>query len=212
MHTPKIIVDSRERNSDITSALEAKGLDIEIKALPVGDYAISDRVCIERKTMGDFESSLIDGRLFDQIHRLKEHYEFPILIIEGDGEFRLKSAVINGTITYIYIEYGIVCIATESSKETAELMASLAKHEQADKQREPSPKGGARAYNDTQFQELIVGNLPGVGAKIARSLLAHFGSIRNIANASSEELMSVDKIGKKKAELIAKILNRQYKG
>ncbi|MGC8652051.1 MAG: ERCC4 domain-containing protein [Candidatus Micrarchaeia archaeon] len=210
MNAPKVIVDSRERNAGITSALESEGLEISIEALPVGDYAISDRVCIERKTVSDFESSLIDGRLFDQISRLKEHYAFPILIIEGEEGFRLKSTVINGTIAHLYIRYGIVCITTGGSKETAALIASLAKQEQQDERREPSPKGGTRAYTEKQFQEFVVGSLPGVGAKIARSLLEHFGSIKKIAEASEEELRAVDKIGKKKAALISKILNRRY--
>jgi ERCC4-type nuclease len=57
-----------------------------------------------------------------------------------------------------------------------------------------------------------VGNIPGVGPKLARSLLAHFKSVRNIANADKSELVKVDKIGKKKADAIHSTLNALYKG
>ncbi|MEM3875675.1 MAG: ERCC4 domain-containing protein, partial [Candidatus Micrarchaeaceae archaeon] len=95
----KIIIDQRERNSDIINCLEKTGIDIERKTLPVGDYVVSNRICIERKTISDFESSLINGRLFDQIERLKQAYEFPIVLIEGNiEEFRLGLKQIIGAI------------------------------------------------------------------------------------------------------------------
>ena len=206
----RVIVDDRERNIAIIEGLEAKGVQVEFKQLPVGDYIISDRVCIERKTINDFENSLMNGRLFDQIKRLKDHYTFPILLIEGDEEFMLRRNVINGAIAAIYIDYGIVSLSSRNAHESADIIESLARHEQEGEHREPSPKGGARAYTEQQFQEFVVGNLPGVGLKLSRALLAHFGSIKSIANASVEQLMEVPKIGKKKAERIHDILNRSF--
>ena len=207
----KVIIDNRERNIELIGAMEAKGLDIEVKMIHVGDYVISDRVCIERKTISDFESSIINGRLFDQIKRLKENYEFPILVLEGDPDyFRLKNEVINGVIAALYIDYGIAVIHTYNVSNTAEIIKRIAHHEQDNTTREPSLKGGARAYTKEQFQEFVIGNLPGVGSKLAKALLKHFKSIRNIANANQEELMKVDKIGKKKAEMIHNTLNGLY--
>lgn len=207
----KVIVDSRERNADLVEALESVGVSVSVETLHVGDYLISDRVCIERKTVQDFENSLINTRLFDQAERLKEHYGAPIVIIEGDrDEFRLDSNVITGAIAHLYIDLGVQVIMSESAGDTARIIAALARHEQRDHRREPSMKGGARAYTDRQYQEYVVGNLPGVGPKIARGLLAHFGSVRNIANASVKELMEVDNVGKKKAERISETVNGEY--
>lgn len=207
----RVVVDNRERNDQLISAMESMGAVLEIKTIHVGDYVVSDRVCIERKTVSDFESSLINGRLFDQIKRLKENYQFPILLLEGDPElFRLKSTVINGAIAKLYIYYGINAICTYSPQNTAEMIVRIAKQEQDDGQREPSPKGGARAHTKAQFQEYVIGNLPGVGPKIAKALLEHFGSIKNIANAQEKELMGVGKVGKKKAAIIHETLNGVY--
>ncbi len=208
---PRVIIDSRERNAKLISSIEELGVDIELKTVDVGDYVISDRVCIERKTIQDFESSIINGRLFDQVIRLKDNYQFPILMLEGDYDyFRLNRNVINGAIAAIYIEYGIPVICTYDELSSADMIASIARHEQRDGIREPSLKGGARAYTREQFQEYVIGNLPGVGPKLAKSLLKHFKSVRNIANAKPEELMEVEKIGEKKAEHIHGILNQHY--
>jgi len=206
----KVIVDSREQNHDVIEGLIANGIHVIVKQLAVGDYIASDRVCIERKTVSDFESSLIDGRLFEQISRMKEYYEFPILLIEGTDEFRLKKNTISGTIAYLYIEHKIISIMSSSGSDTASIIASIAKREQQSHDREPSLKGGARLYTQKQFQESIIGNIPGIGPKLAKSLLKHFGSISSIANASTEELLKVDKIGRKKAELINRTLNEIY--
>jgi ERCC4-type nuclease len=207
----RVIVDNRERNAELIEAIVANGVEVEFKTVHVGDYVISDRVCIERKTIYDFESSIINGRLFDQIKRLREHYEFPILVLEGDYDyFRLKNNIINGAIAALYIDYSIYIIHTYDVQNTADIIASIARHEQYKEAREPTLKGGARAYTSEQFQEYIIGNLPGVGPKLARALLKHFKSIRNIANADEKELLKVEKIGKKKAMLIHDTLNRHY--
>lgn len=211
MKPARIIADSRERNAELLDALEASGVKVETKTIHVGDFVLSDRICVERKTVRDFESSIINGRLFDQIKRLKEQYQLPILVIEGDAsEFGLGSKVMNGTIASLYSDYGIVALSLKSAGDAAEFMASIAKREQSDEVREPSPKGGRRAHTVQQLQERIIGNLPGVGPKIARSMLSHFGNISAISNATAEELMNVDKIGKKKAELIRSTLNGSY--
>lgn len=211
MKAPRVIVDSRERNAELLDTLKSNGVIVDSRMLNVGDFVLSDRVCVERKTVSDFESSIINGRLFDQIKRMKEQYQFPMLIIEGDSEdFRLGSMVMNGTIASLYIDHGIVALALRSAKETAEIMTSIARREQCDDSREPSAKGGARAHTTEQLQQRIIGNLPGVGPKIARMLLEHFGSVKGISNASKEELMKVDKIGKKKAERIYSAVNDDY--
>jgi Fanconi anemia group M protein len=207
-----VIVDRRERNTELTGALEANGIEMSFKTLPVGDYILSDRVCVERKTVSDFENSMMSGRLFEQVERMKRSYGTPFLLLEGDRDyFRLKSRVINGAIAALYIDYGIEVILSHSAEDTAEIMASMARHEQEENRREPSLKGAARARSSRQFQEYMIGNLPGIGPKLSRALLIHFRSVRSIADASAEELMEVDKIGKKKAEMIYKTLNLEYK-
>ena len=90
------------------------------------------------------------------------------------------------------------------------MISAIAKREQNGEKRLPSMKGSAHAYTREQFQEFIVGNLPGIGPKLAKSLLKHFGSVKAISNAEVKELVKVEKIGKKKAELIHNTFNHAY--
>ncbi len=206
-----VIMDNRERNTKLIGALEGAGMEVRIAPVPVGDYVISDRVCIERKTVRDFESSLMSGRLFDQVGRLKEHYPSPIILLEGSREeFRLSGNVIAGALAYLYIDSSVQVLMSESPEESAKLIELMARHEQEPNRREPSLKGGAKAYTDMEYQERIIGNLPGIGPKLAKSLLKRFRSIRGLANATVEELMEVDKIGKKKAGRIRLLMDAEY--
>ena len=63
MKETKIIIDNRERNLDLLDTLEQHGMTITFAQLPVGDYIISNRMCVERKTTNDFESSIMNSRL-----------------------------------------------------------------------------------------------------------------------------------------------------
>ena len=206
-----VIVDQRERNQELLEALAANGIEIKMETLPIADYIISERVYIERKTISDFESSIMSGRLFDQIERLKKSCSAPMLLLEGDkSTFRLKSKIINGAMAALYVDYGVAVILSHNVKDTAEILASMARHEQAEGRRLPSLKGAARAYTHEQFQEYVIGNLPGVGPKLAKALLKHFGNVKRIANAGIEDLTKIEKIGKKKAQAIHKTFNSDY--
>ena len=212
MTSLKVIMDERERNGELREGLESRGVEIQQKTIEIGDYVISDRICVERKTVSDFESSLMSGRLLDQVRRMKETYQMPIIIVEGNkNDFRLGRNVIIGALVSLYVDNGIEVILSDDALDTASIIASIAKHEQLQENREPTLKGGRRAHTTAHFQEFVVGNLPGIGPKLARSLLKHFGSIKSIANADVKELMKVEKIGKKKAGAIHMIVNELYK-
>ena len=76
-----IFVDSRENS--IEEYFKQYGCEVQKKMLLCADFLVSDRVCIERKTVIDFVKSITDKRLFKQLKKMKEDFEKPILIIEG---------------------------------------------------------------------------------------------------------------------------------
>ncbi|MGC8568359.1 MAG: ERCC4 domain-containing protein, partial [Candidatus Micrarchaeia archaeon] len=193
---PKIIVDTREKNNELLEALEARELTIERAILPVGDYVISDRIAIERKSVPDFENSLTSGRLFEQARRLSEAYPMPIILLEGSRyDFKLKPSSINGAFASLLIDIGVQAVRAEDLEDSADLIYYIAKHEQEVSKRQPSIKGNARFRTDLDYKMGVIGNLPGIGNSLAASLLSHFKSIENIANAGIEELMKVEGIG-----------------
>ncbi len=211
MQLLKIIVDNRERNLEIIDTLSGSGVDLTFAQLPVGDYIVSERMCIERKTVGDFENSIIDNRLFEQLERLKSGFEKPILILEGDqSEHRLANNVIVGTMIKLYTDYNVQIIRSHDAVETASILSKFADREQNADRKEPRILGLKKAHTTYQWQIQILSAMPGIGPSLAHRLLSHFGTLRDLANAEVKELVKVEKIGKKKAQGIHDILNVRF--
>ena len=62
----KITADLHEKNSLVAAELVSLGVNVEFKHLKVADYLIGD-AAIERKTISDFISSMINKRLLRQL-------------------------------------------------------------------------------------------------------------------------------------------------
>ncbi|MDE1860892.1 MAG: hypothetical protein KGH72_04225 [Candidatus Micrarchaeota archaeon] len=209
----KMVVDNRERNISIIEELSVKGVNLTFAQLDVGDYIISDRICIERKTVSDFESSIINNRLFDQAERLHRSYEKPMLILEGDeSEARLGNNVLIGAMLRLYTDFNIQIIRSRSAEETADILSHFATMEQEGEKRDLRIVGLKRAYSNAEWQMLVLSTIPGIGPKLALNLISHFKTIKSIASASEEELAKVDKIGAKKAKRIYEVLNGEFEG
>lgn len=205
-HKIKIIVDTRERH--IGRYLVDKA-NIEFKTLEIGDYVLSDRVAVERKTAEDFAESIIDKRLFKQLSELKK-YEKPILIIEGNEFNRLHQNVIQGTILSIILDFGIPVLFSKDIKETANILIKIAEREQLKEKRVVSVRYGKRPMSLRERQKFIVESLPEVGPALAESLLLEFKSIENIFKANKYELMKVEGIGEKTAKKIREVISKEY--
>src|SRR4030042_1792703 len=79
-----VVIDARERQLiEFFNQKTEKLVEISVQQLDVGDVVISTVCAVERKEGFDYVASLIDNRLFEQLLRLKEAYECPILIVEG---------------------------------------------------------------------------------------------------------------------------------
>ena len=78
----RIVADEREKKSGIPSLLKGIGINLEIKTLSIGDYIVAPETIVERKSISDLVSSVFDGRLFDQCNRMRENFQFPIIIID----------------------------------------------------------------------------------------------------------------------------------
>jgi len=53
--------------------------------------------------------------------------------------------------------------------------------------------------------------LPGVGPGLAKPLLREFKSVKNVVNASVDDLKKVEKIGSVKAKRIKEVFDSEYK-
>ncbi len=209
----KIIVDSRELRSEVARKLYELGAELEVKNLEVGDYVLSDRVCVERKTAKDFVESIKDReRLFSQIAKLKSAYPRPLLIIEGDNLYKggVHPNSLRGAIVAIAVDFGVPIIRTSSPQETAEFLFTIARREQEDKQRLVLVHTDKTKRTLKEEQEYIVSAISNIGPVLAKNLLKHFQTIERIATASEDELMQVPKVGKKIASRIRRVLTTPY--
>jgi len=212
----KVFVDQREIRSHVARSLEKLGMDIVLRTLEVGDYVVSDRVGIERKTVDDFLSTLMDGRdLFGQISDLRRTFDRPLLIIEGEGLYtarQIHANSIRGVLSSIAVDFGVPIIFSRDEEDTAALIAIIAKREQTDEKRDVSLHGKKTSLTLKEQQEYVISSLPEIGPAVARNLLLHFGSVERVMSASREELMEVGLVGPKTADRIREVVSGAYKG
>ncbi len=217
----KIIVDHRERSSGIIPELAKRDIEVEVQQLVTADFVVQTvdsngvihNVGIEKKTQTDFLNSIIDKRIISQLVTLKENFSIPLLVIEGeDNIYQLRNFhpnAIRGMLAAIAIDFQIPIIHTKSFRDTASLLAIIAKRLEKPS-RVMSLLAKRKPATKKQQQEYFIEALPTVGPTLAKNLLKKFKSIKNIVNASEEELQEVEKIGKKKAKEIKELVDQTY--
>ena len=192
---PIIIADIHEKNSLILTELhENKNIKLEIKSLKIGDYLIGKTI-IERKTVNDFISSMINKRLIQQLRQMKK-YKQQLLIIEGIDEqelyredTKLNPNAIRGFILSIITNYQISIIFTQNYQDTSKYLITLAKQqlkkpiEQTLHQRIPKTIKEQKQY--------ILEAFPNIGPITAKKLLKKFKKISNVFNATEQELKEI---------------------
>ncbi|MBN2065874.1 MAG: DEAD/DEAH box helicase family protein [Candidatus Thermoplasmatota archaeon] len=208
-----IAVDHREYRSPVVKNLVMKGASIDPQQLDVGDYVLSSRIGIERKRVDDFLESLIRGKLFKQLARLRDTYARPLLVIEGEGLYTKRNISHNaivGSFSSAIVDFGIPIITTKDAIETAGFLYIMASREQREDKKIVAVRGEKTTMSLRDRQQFIVEGLPNVSAVLAKRLLDRFGSIKDIVNASEKELCQVNGVGKHIASDILAVLHADY--
>jgi len=207
---PIVRVDKRELRSGIVDYLRNFGCEIKEEALEIGDYLLSERVVIERKSFGDFASSIKDLRLFKQAKELTK-FEKPILLIEGfEYMGNLSESSLLGALSSLILDYNISTIWTKNKRESANFIFLTAKREQFKNRRNEVIRVRKKPLSLEEEQKYLVAGLPYVNSVLAERLLKKFGSPIRVFNAKKEELMEVEKIGEKKANKILEVLKTKF--
>ena len=210
----KIFADYREKGTGVLKELIEQDIELKLDSFPNADYILSSRVGVEFKTVHDFVESIIDGRLLQQVKNLKNNFERPLLIIEGTDDIysvrNVHANAIRGMLAAITVDFGVPVLYTKNVKDTALMLKTIAKREQEEIGVDFNVHPEKKNLSIKEQQEYIVSSLPGVGTALARPLLKYFKSVKNVVNAEQKQLEEVEKIGKKKAEKIRDILDREY--
>jgi len=212
-----IIIDSREDKKiqrEIMSFLSKYDIKSKVKRLKVGDYLICGVLPIERKTMGDYTSSLYSGRLHKQYYELSKNY--PISMV----------AIIGNHITQIQVEHGLplntfisslVGTSLKRAKKGKkgvivpiqlyteyEFMLTLRflyeKVRGGDYQRVPK----VEKYKVSGFDRKLglIASIEGVGNSIAKRVFKKYKSIYELSRTSVEDLTHIKGVGDKTAKKI----------
>jgi ERCC4-type nuclease len=199
-----VLYDHREERSGVPAALRAARIAVAAESLPVGDYVVSDRVVVERKSPADLAASIKDRRLFEQVGRLAEAYPSVVLVVEGEpvhiSERSWKGALGRALIG------GVAVLRTAGPQDTAAWIARLHRLEGKPVS---TPRGVPRVRrptdDDTETAQDVLRCLPGVSTVGARRLLEHFGSLQAVFAADERALRAVAGIGPVRGAALARI-------
>ncbi|KAH8684560.1 DNA repair endonuclease XPF [Tricladium varicosporioides] len=228
---PRVIVDVREFRSSLPSLLHGRSIVIVPCMLTVGDYILSPNICVERKSIKDLISSFKDGRLYTQAETMLQHYKSPMLLIEFDQNksFTLEpfadlsgslssmsssnaSSDLQSKLVLLTLAFPTLRIIWSSSPyQTAEIFESLKTQEP-----EPDPiaavriglEGGQKAEDQTFNREPqdMLRIVPGISGKNIKHLILEMGSLKEVANASLEDLDPI--IGKEAGRAVHRFFSK----
>ena len=218
----RIIVDSREK-PHIRKYLDNAGITYEVEAMKTGDYRIitdTGDAVIERKSIGDFLSSMFSGRLDEQLSRLSRE-NIPILLLTGTfseikqyfKKGKIKEDIIQGQIASAIVRYGLRSVIWIQNIEgdphedglviAVKLLQKIAEHK-LDK----IPSRKVRKPDNPHI--IFVRQVFGVPSEVAERLLFRFGTVRNLLSASPEQLKMIKGVGPMKTKRLYYILDEPY--
>jgi ERCC4-type nuclease len=207
-----IVVDHREP-ADIVARLEELRVPVSVKQIYPGDYVVGE-VAVERKTVSDFFSSLIKGRLFEQVQRLRESYPVPLVLVEGDmaaiSEYKNPRAFWGAFLKFA-LDDDVPLVFTPDQEQTCQVLVTLHKRVGA-RASEYGLRHKPKILELEARQRFLVQGLPSVGETLSQNLLERFGSVRAVFNADEHALAGVAKIGEKKAANIVTVVTAKWAG
>lgn len=222
----KIIVDIREfRNStSLPLMLYRDNINIEPVTLKVGDYILSPKLCVERKCINDLFSSIIHGRLYDQILQITRYYAIPILLIEFDEKKsfslqNIKEIPQNINLSNIISKLAILTIhfnkLTILWSRCPLITTKLFKTLKANRPQPNKDTSVTITNNDIGDDEEdihtpkdILRSLPGVNHKNVNKILEKCQSLKELCSKSKDEIYEM--LGGKDGKLLYDFLHTNF--
>jgi ERCC4-type nuclease len=205
----EIILDDRELKSPLAKHLFSHGIKLFPKRLEVADFIINEQIAIERKTAADFESSIIDGRLFSQCKDLSANFTSPLICLIGKDFSRLHRKAILGAQISIATDYRIPIFFFDSEEELADFIHILLVQKAKGKKDMKLRFEKKTVSKDEQLQMVLEG-ISMIGPVHAKNILKKFKTLQKVFNASEKSLQKVEGVGEIKAKQIRNISIAKY--
>lgn len=205
----QLSVDHSERHSALLESVRRSGaLDVRMVHLDAGDYLLDNAVLVERKTIGDFVGSLVDGRLFPQAARLAHSRYRSLLLIEGPRPRSMSDVhphALEGALVSLAAMWRLPVLHS-SEPEHSLLILRLLAHQVSRTQQPVLRRFDRKPKRLASRRLFLLQGLPGVGPALAHRLLCHFGSIEGVLSADASDLAEVRGIGAGKAARIRELV------
>ena len=198
--SPALVIDTNERGplcNAVERGADRSGVSVVRRNLPVGDYLLGEKGCVEAKSIGDLFQSSHNGHLWRQLDNMDANYDRFFLVVHGtvakhlaqmkhNGYKSTYSKIQNeltGTLARIMADFDCHVFYAPTHGEAAQFIVKL--HSKIHKS---ARKHGARALrrvstNDVRADMLLT--IPGFGSDLVEKLLERCGSIEEMTHQQS---------------------------
>ena len=214
----EVVADQREMDAVIPRELSTRdGIETRLETLSVGDYVLSARVVVERKTVEDFLDTLTGGdrSLFEQVGDAARNYARPVVLVEGEelyGRRNVHPNAVRGALASLAVDFGASVLRTRDEDGTADLLETIARREQEQSDRTVRVHGEKADKTLAEQQEYVVSAIADIGPVTARSLLEALGSVEAVMTADRETLLEVEGVGDVTADRLREVVGSAYPG
>ncbi|UCE80926.1 MAG: DEAD/DEAH box helicase family protein [Methanobacteriota archaeon] len=206
----ELMISHRLDGSPLHRSLIEAGLPVRSAALECADIVLSGRVGITLRTVEQFISEMSEEGLLSLLAKMKHRFLHPILIVQGPPEGKgteASNATVYDALGLLLSDFGRTVFSTADTAETIAAVRALHKQE-------TERFGGAGALQTTPDNEerqlFLIQGLPNVSATLAQRLLEHFGSLEKIADASPQQLLEVNGVGRVIAQSIHTVMRNTF--
>ncbi len=205
----RIIADVFERGSGIVDLLAVYPVEVQIAALAAGDYSLPRGALVQRKAVRDLHESIVRGRFWLQLGKLRGRSRSPYLLIEGlDLDAGpLRPNAIRGA-CLATVAQGIPILRSNSRADSARWIALLALRAHSRRPCRDRPGYAQRLKpSSDRAAEAMLASVPGISVELARRrLLARFGSPNEVFAAGIDRWLDVPGMGKQRAAALERTL------
>lgn len=206
----ELTVSHRLDGTPLHESLTEAGFSVRPTDLKCADVVISDRIGVTIRSVQEFIRDMSDGGLFSVLAKMKHQFLHPILIVQGPSEGKgveAGNAAVYDALGALLSEFEMPVLSTTDTAETTTALRTLHKQEM-------ERADGGRALQTTLDNEgrqlFLVQGLPNVSATLMQRMLERFGNVKEIADATPEQLMEVEGVGRVIAQSIHTVMRRKF--